>query len=194
MALVSSVGLPRNLSCTDTPFSGGGVPAILAANLDDRTIAYAIAMQAPFEHLRQAAAQLAGLLVLAAVGSRTATPYHPMLVLASQAYDEATGAIRATATSPRGKHHHEHLMRAASWIGRALSHARASSNATSLDVDPTLSLLRRGWRELQRAAGALPGFEIVAFEHSCCALHAHPSATDAGRSAAGNDVGGKRYG
>jgi len=37
-----------------------------------------------------------------------------------------------------------------------------------------LAPLRAGFQELQWAAAALPGFEIVAFSQGCCALHAAP--------------------
>lgn len=149
-----------------------GIAAILAAELDDATTAYALAMHHPFEDLRQAAAQLAGVLVLAAAGSRQATPDHPMLVLARQALDQATDAIRAVTVPTRMRHHHRHMQAAANWITRALITSVAKSAAGGiLDVDATLPLLRRGWQELQWTTGALPGFEIVAFEQGCCALH-----------------------
>lgn len=164
---------PRSVLRADAPAPDTAVPAILAAELDNRTTAYALTMVGPFEALRQAAAQLAGILVLAAAGSRTATPDHPMLLLAYRSHDEAIDGIR-TATPPLpGRHHHRHLTRAAVWIGRALTRARISARpGGTLDLDATLHLLRCGWQELQWAAGALPGFEIVAFEQGCCAVHA----------------------
>src|SRR5207247_1120661 len=45
-----------------------------ASMIDDRTAAYVIEAQPLFEDLRQLAAQLAGLLVLAATGSKDASP------------------------------------------------------------------------------------------------------------------------
>jgi hypothetical protein len=157
------------------------IPAILAADLDDPTTAYAIAMRMPFDNLRQAAAQLAGILLLAAAKSRTATPDHPMLALATQTYHEALDAIRTAVATPRGRHHHRHLTGAAFWIGRALASARSGSGpSATLEVETTLLLLRRGWQELQWAVGALPGFELVAFDQACCAHHGR-------RDAAGSD-------
>jgi hypothetical protein len=157
------------------------IPAILAADLDDPTTAYAIAMRMPFDNLRQAAAQLAGILLLAAAKSRTATPDHPMLTLAAQTYREALDVIGAAVAPPRGQHHHRHLTGAAIWIGRALAAARSGSGRSgTLEVETTLSLLRRGWQELQWAVGALPGFELVAFDQACCAHHGR-------RNAAGSD-------
>jgi hypothetical protein len=158
------------------------IAAILAAELDDRTMAYAIAMRMPFENLRQAAAQLAGILVLAAAKSRAATPDHPMLTLAAQAYDEAIDTIRAVTAPSRGRHHHRHLLRAALWIGRALACARGGSGPSgTLEIETTLLLLRRGWQELQWTVGALPGFELVAFDQACCAHHGRGVAGGRGR-------------
>lgn len=164
---------PRTLLRADAPPPDRGVAAILEAELDDATTAYALAMRQPFEDLRQAAAQLAGVLVLAAAGSRQATPDHPMLALARHALDQATDAVRATTVPPPMRHHHRHMRAAATWIGRALRKSLDGPAAGgTLDVDATLQLLRRGWQELQWTTGALPGFEIVAFEQGCCALHA----------------------
>ena len=47
--------------------------------IDDETVAYILKAQKYFEDLRQVAAQLAGLLALAAAGGKSATPDHPML-------------------------------------------------------------------------------------------------------------------
>ena len=154
------------------PHPEAGLSALLAAPLDDRTVAYAIAMRRPFEDLRQAAAQLAGVLVLAAAGSRSAVPDHPMLGLARHACDGARDAIRSAAVPAQSAHHHRHLTRAAAWIGRALEQARSTTRPGGvLDVDGTLPLLRHGWQELHWATGALPGFEIIAFDQACCAHH-----------------------
>lgn len=181
----SGASVPRTLLRADTPPPERSVAAILEAELDDATTAYALAMRQPFEDLRQAAAQLAGVLVLAAAGSRHATPDHPMLTLARLALDQATDAIRATAAPRRMRHHHRHMLAAANWIGRALTASVAESAAGgTLDADATLPLLRRGWQELQWTTGALPGFEIVAFEQGCCALHSGGTRPAARRSRA----------
>ena len=51
----------------------------MTETLDDRTTAYILETRRPFEDLRQVASQLAGLLVLAASGAKSAAPDHPML-------------------------------------------------------------------------------------------------------------------
>jgi hypothetical protein len=35
--------------------------------------------------------------------------------------------------------------------------------------DPILTPLRAGYADLQRAADALPGFDLIAFDRGCCA-------------------------
>src|SRR5262245_41632629 len=69
-------------------------PALCAtAKIDDATAAYVVAMRDPFELLRQAEAQLAGLMVLA-TASGQAIAGHPMLDLAADAAREAEDGIR----------------------------------------------------------------------------------------------------
>ena len=68
--------------------------------IDDRTTAYVIATQPVFEDLRQVAAQLAGLLVLAASGSKESAPDHPML--ASSAILSYNLAFSPTVTTGAG--------------------------------------------------------------------------------------------
>jgi len=106
------------------------------------------------------AAQLAGLLVLAAVGSKEAAPDHPALLRARELYREAVPRARPT---ERALPHHSHLLRAAAAIGVALKEADGS-----LNVDRILAPLRAGYSELERAADALPGFEKISYEHACC--------------------------
>ncbi len=49
--------------------------------VDDATATYIVENQRCFEDFKQVASQLAGLLVLAAAGSKEATPDHPMLLM-----------------------------------------------------------------------------------------------------------------
>ena len=143
----------------------------LAADLDDETFSYVAAMRVPFDLLRQAAGQIAGVLVLAVSGSHGAAG-HPMLDLAHTALQEANDAVLGLRPPPRGAHHHRHLARAARAIGTALAaarlHMRGSDDAAT---DAVLRPLRAGFQELQWAATTLPGFEVVAFSQGCCARH-----------------------
>jgi hypothetical protein len=138
--------------------------------IDERVVIYAQTMRKPFDELCRAAAQVAGLLVLAAAGSRASSADHPMLATAAEAYGWANETVRVASVPPAGQHHHLHLSRAASWLGATLQHCRSAPHAI-LDVDGTLPLLRQCWRELRLATIRLPGFEIVAVEQACCRDH-----------------------
>ena len=63
--------------------------------VDDATAAYIVENQKCFEDLKQVASQLAGLLVLAAAGSKEAMPDHPMLDAARELFREADDAVRS---------------------------------------------------------------------------------------------------
>jgi hypothetical protein len=151
--------------------------------LDDSTVAYVLAARPHFEHLRDVAAQLAGLLVLAASGASSAAPDHPMLRSAQTLFEESRDGIRRTRGTDRARVHHLHLTEAAEAIGAALTAARDRLGRPLADLDPILTPLRAGYTHLQQAAGALPGFQTVAFAHGCCAALALPArpAASAGR-------------
>jgi hypothetical protein len=144
--------------------------------LDDLTVGYVLAARPHFENLRQVAAQLAGLLVLAAAGARSAAPDHPMLHAAEALFQESLDGIRTTRATDRALPHHRHLTQAATAIDAALSAARDRLGRPDGhgDLDPVLTPLRIGYTHLQHAANALPGFELVAFEQGCCGSHRKP--------------------
>ena len=93
--LTGDVPPPPALIC-----DGGGTvpPDILAVELDDATAAYVCAVQPAFDLLRQAAGQLAGLLVLSVACARNAGA-HQMLELACEAEAEARDTILAVGIS-----------------------------------------------------------------------------------------------
>jgi hypothetical protein len=140
--------------------------------LDDLTVAYILNARPHFENLRQVAAQLAGVLVLAATGARSASPDHPMLHSAQRLFEESADGIRRARATGHALPHHQHLTHAAASIETALSIARdrlGRPNGTA-DLTPILTPLRAGYTHLQRAANALPGFEMVAFDQGCCGV------------------------
>ena len=168
---------PPSLPSCDAP-PPAGIADTLGRDLDDATLRYVDAMQLPFDQLRQAAGQIAGVLVLAVTGAHGAAG-HPMLELAQTVQQAAADAVSGVRPPPRGRHHHRHLADAARAIGAALSAARrhlrgADDSATEAVIQP----LRTGYRDLQWAAGALPGFEVVAFSQGCCARHPAPARTN----------------
>jgi hypothetical protein len=102
--------------------------------------------------------------VLAAAGANTAAPDHPVLNAAEELYRSAAEGVRSARATTRASLHHRHLLRAADTLGAALSRARVA-----IEVDPILKPLQAAYAELRLASRELPGFEIVSFEHGCCA-------------------------
>ena len=136
--------------------------------LDDRTAAYVIAAHPVFEDLRQVAAQLAGLLVLAATGSKDSSPDHPMLSASKQVLAKAADGVKQVnvPADDRVRVHHRELIESAATLEQAITLA----DAWPIDVDAVLHPLRDAYAHLQQAAGALPGFSIVSFEQACCGV------------------------
>ena len=145
--------------------------------IDDDTVAYILLAQKYFEDLRQVAAQLAGLLVLAAAGGKSATPDHPMLDAAKQLHESATAGIRGLRATPRASTHRDYLSRAAAALECALSSAQThlSSAGRGAEVEPILHPLQAAYAQLQLAAAALPGFEMISFDQACCGPQIHAS-------------------
>jgi hypothetical protein len=144
--------------------------------IDDRTTAYVLAVQPSFEDLRQVAAQLAGLLVLAATGSKESAPDHPMLAASAQVLSKAGDGVKSAAAlvTDRTREHHTHVVHAQSSIRRAL----ACAEAWPLDVDAVMIPLRDAYDRLQRAASALPGFQMVSFDQACCSVRLKADTTE----------------
>src|ERR1700722_17151815 len=115
--------------------------------VDDATANYIVENQRCFEDLKQVASQLAGLLVLAAAGSKEAAPDHPALLRARELFQEATDGLRRARPTDRARKHHAHIATAAARIGTALQGAQGR-----IDVDRILIPLRAGYAELERAA------------------------------------------
>ncbi len=130
--------------------------------VDDATAAYILETRKCFEDLRQVAAQIAGVLVLAAAGGKSATPDHPMLAAAAELHRAAFDTVRSVRPTVRARVHHHWLLQSAEALAGALYAARR------MEIDPILIPVRAAYTHLQHAANALPGFEMVAFEQGCC--------------------------
>jgi hypothetical protein len=142
---------------------------ILTTELDDATTAYVLSTRGPFDLLRQAISQLAGLMVMAAAGAKSGA-HQPMLERAIEARAEAEEAIRSTYVPPRAVHHHRHLQRANRALAAALkASGRGIYKRDDEALDGIIVPLRAAHAELQHAVAALPGFEIVALSQGCCA-------------------------
>jgi hypothetical protein len=133
--------------------------------IDDATAEYILETRKCFEDLRQVAAQIAGVLVLAAAGGASATPDHPMLQAAAELHRAALDRLRSVQPTERARAHHHCLSQAAEALAIALSAAKR------MEIDPILIPVRAAYAHLQRSADTLPGFEMVAFEQGCCAIH-----------------------
>jgi hypothetical protein len=137
--------------------------------LDDRTVAYILDSRGPFEDLQRVASQLAGLLVLAAAGAKSATPDHPSLDVARATLGRAADRVRHMQPTVRSRRHHDHLVRAVRALETALAAAcEGRSIGKSEDIDRVFRPLQTGYAHLQEAADRLPGFELVAFSRGCC--------------------------
>ncbi|HTT05377.1 MAG TPA: hypothetical protein VMF64_08810 [Steroidobacteraceae bacterium] len=136
--------------------------------VDDATASYILATRKCFEDLRQVAAQIAGVLVLAEAGGKSATPEHPMLKAAAELLREAVDQVRSTPPTAAAHLHHEFLSQAGQSLALALAAAGRQIETTAI-----LPPVREAYRYLGRASNALPGFPMVAFEQACCAVHVH---------------------
>src|SRR3954470_14172905 len=126
-----------------------------SALLDDRTVAYVVAAQPIFEDLRQVAAQLAGMLVLFATGSKTAAPDHPLLTTASQLFAQAADGVarvNASVTEP-ARQHYDALAAATASLRVAIDAARRELGkpGVAADLDAPMLPLRDAYQHLQHA-------------------------------------------
>ena len=124
--------------------------------IDDQTIAYTLISQTYFEDLKQVAAQLAGLLVLSAAGSKSTAPLQPT----EELYRHAADGIKSIHVTTRARRHHDCLQAALAKLGDALSSAKGTG-------DPLIPL-ESAYADLRSASKTLPGFEMVSFESCCC--------------------------
>jgi len=134
--------------------------------IDDATAGYILETRKCFEDLRQVTAQIAGVLVLAAAGGKSATPDHPMLQAAAELHRAAFDQLRGVRPPERARGHHLCLTQAAQALSSAF--ASALSGGQLMEIAPVLLPVRAAYAYLQRAAETLPGFEIVSFEQGCC--------------------------
>ena len=117
--------------------------------IDDKTVRYISAVYPAFEDLKQAASQLAGLLVL--------NKRDPELRRSAEEACKRAADTLATPVPAQAKTHHEYLLKAAAKLDRALR--------SSVD---TLPILKSACTDLRAASHTLPGFEMVSFDHACC--------------------------
>ena len=71
-------------------------------------------------------------------------------------------------------HFHHHLTDALGKLTASLDHIDGRLAGLVAAGDP-LPSLRSAWRDMEAASRAMPGFETVDFQQSCCALHIKPA-------------------
>ena len=125
-------------------------------HIDDQTVAYILATQTYFEDLKQVAAQLAGLLVLSAAGSKSTVPLQPI----EELYNHAADGLKSVRVTTRARRHHDSLQTALAKLGDALSSAKGTGDA--------LIPLESAYADLRSASRTLPGFEMISFDNCCC--------------------------
>lgn len=136
--------------------------------VDEATAIYIRETRKCFDDLRQVAAQIAGVLVLAEAGGKSATPDHPMLKAAAELHREAVDQVRSTQPTAAAHLHHGFLSQAGASLAVALAAA-----ARRIETGAILPPVREAYGYLGSASNALPGFPMVAFEQACCAVHVH---------------------
>jgi len=163
------IHLPRPGLCVAvTPDIGA---AEMPEGLDDRTLDYIERARAVFDGIARISGQLAGLLILAAAGARSAQG-HPMFALIEEARDEVVSALAALRPTEAARHHHRHLMRAARALSKAVeAAARDLHRWDGPMMEDVTQALRHANQQLQWATRALPGFAVVDLRQSCCAMH-----------------------
>ncbi|MBB5536186.1 hypothetical protein [Rhizobium giardinii] len=138
--------------------------------LDETTASYSLSAQPCFENLHGAANRMAGLLVLLAVTKSRHVLDIGVHQAATTLLRTGIEEFRGLSPTPRSRHFHRHLGKAGGFLAIAMKDIDATLSGAVGARDP-LPPLRTAWEELRSASKCLPGFEVVDFEHSCCALH-----------------------
>lgn len=142
----------------------------VAEILDDETASYAVAAQASFESFHGAANRMAGLLVLLAITKSRHVLDLEVQKAAASLVEIGTEQYRSLMPTQRSNHFHRHLGKAGRLLAISLRDIDKTLSALATARDP-LGPLSEAWEELRSASKCLPGFEVVDFKHSCCALH-----------------------
>ena len=143
--------------------------------VDDALLRFVLEVRPAFDLLRDAIAQTAAVLVLAASGNSDAAA-HPMLVIAKDHACKARERFAALRPIVAAQHGRRHFLLAEENLRAALeqmakSHRRLGASRRGIDIDETYALLVASQKDLKFAAIALPGIEVVSMSESC-ACHA----------------------
>jgi hypothetical protein len=163
--LRSDLRLPSKV-LLDDPTSADSAPDL--SDLDESKHDYVTAIKPAFDCLRDVAAQVAGLLLLAVSGGKSAAG-HPMLPVALESHAGAADLLGTARVPSWARHQHAHLVQASVKLRAALNAAKNDLRCGGVErFDAILKPLRESYAELQRAADALPGIETVSLSQGCC--------------------------
>lgn len=139
--------------------------------LDERTLAYIGRAQDCFTFAQDAASRVAGLLVLLEVtGGSRLTLDHGARANAKELMEHAEAQFGSLRPTEQSGHFHHHLGQGLRLVRQTLDEIDRKLDGLIAARDP-LPILQQAWAELRSASRLLPGFEVVDFTQSCCALH-----------------------
>ncbi|MDX3977410.1 hypothetical protein [Shinella sp.] len=129
--------------------------------------------QPVFDALHEVATRLAGLLMsLEMLKSRHVLDIESRLAARTR-LDRADAERRRLRPPAVAAHFHHHLTDAARKLAISLD-AIDDRLAGLISAGDPLPPLRSAWRDIEAASHAIPGFETVDFQQSCCAMHRTP--------------------
>ena len=134
--------------------------------LEADTIAYVLASRPAFDACRDALGQMAGLMILAAAGSRDWRE-RGLLELAGERLESAQESLREASPTAVGRHHQDHLEACVALLRKSYACARSAIDLRDA-APPVLALLRAASPQLPSASAALPGFPVVTLDGCCC--------------------------
>lgn len=141
--------------------------------IDDRTVRYIVQARETYADLRHCSAQLASLLLLAAVGGGSDLAEHPTLGSVRDGLAAIRGHEWSEDAPPLALAHRDHLRRATALLNAATREAgQKGIEGNDRRVDRLVAIVKEAWSEMHAAALAIPGFQVMSFGQSCCAVHA----------------------
>jgi len=146
---------------------------------DEAVRAYVLAAQPVFDALHEVATRLAGLLMSAEMLKSRHVLDAESREAARERLIEAKADHARLRAPELAAHFHHHLTAALEKLGTALDALDGRLSGLLSAADP-LPPLRSAWKDIEAASRAMPGFETVDFQQSCCALHGNLLRTNGG--------------
>lgn len=128
---------------------------------------YDIIVAPQFYEARDIAAQIAGFLLLGSAHRNANSLVYSAL---AERMRLCTEGLSSLLPPENARHFHHHLSAGVETLSFALATLEHGRQTIKGSVDP-LPALKHGWQEIQHAAALRPGFEVIDFKQSCCAVH-----------------------